>query len=406
MKNLLFLASLCFFTLGAAAPAKGAEWATNSKVELFQDKDALAPMLKIIDGARLFVFAQVLSLTCDASTEPLIQALGDKAKNGLDVRVAVNKAYAIMSGGCLDRMREAGIRILKAKIHGSYLVTDQDQLLIGSQSWARMFFESTGRNGLDRDLMVFIEGPTATDAFGDFLGLWLDFEGGEGKISTADLVNLDKKKRDQELASKKRVVQAGEAGRGRCRFVSQRLKAGERDLQELWLEQAKAAKKEILFSGVNVDGHFELAQVLKERAAAGLAVEYLGNGWDGGNGELTMLLNEWVRDLRAAGWAWAAGLVEEIRDWDRRRLLRKHEEQYDALAAAGVKVWMHSQFVHHKAALFDGAGVLISSANPSPESFEGPTEAGVFCLDPTLAKTMADMFQADRSRSVLYSRKN
>ncbi|MBI3542578.1 MAG: phosphatidylserine/phosphatidylglycerophosphate/cardiolipin synthase family protein, partial [Deltaproteobacteria bacterium] len=150
----------------------GTELTANDEVRLYQNGETLKPLLDVVEHARKFVYLNFLSLDCDRSTEELFRAVEAKSAAGVDVRIVVNKNYALLGASCLERLKRAKVDVVKAKTHSSYAVSDQGEVVIGSVSLARMFFRSTGFNFLDRDLMLWARGPVATDVLRDFLAVW------------------------------------------------------------------------------------------------------------------------------------------------------------------------------------------------------------------------------------------
>ncbi len=360
----------------------GTELTRNSELHLRQNGDALPATLQLIGNSRKFVLLQVLSLVCDSSTEPLIQALESKAKSGVDVRIFTNKMYARLDSGCLTRLEKSGVAIATGAAHASYYVNEQSELLIGSESIARMFFESNGSNSLDRDMMLQAKGPVATDALRDFLSVWEE-NAPKDAPDISDLSEFYRTRRIEELH------QGTRGGTGNCRFASQKPDGRERAMETLLRDWIRTAKDQIFFSGVKMDPTSPWVLEARARAESGVNVDYLGNGWSGGNGELTMLLSEWVARWEKAplGGFGLAHILTRLRDWDRDRLLKTN--QISVKAVAGPPTFQfsaYSGFAHYKAWSVDQSGVWLGSANPDLDSISHGYEAGVLCFDPALVR--------------------
>lgn len=392
--------------------ATDGELTVNDELRIYQNGAALEPLLALVRSASRYVFAEVLSFTCDTATEPLVKALESQARAGRDVRVLVNKTYSYLSRACLSRLEKAGVRIGKGPVHSSFFVSDRGKLLIGSQSIARMFFEADGYNFLDRDMMLLARGPVVTDAVREFLSNWGELTG-DGQTDSvpylAELNTLIARERSQRVRGTAELAAAA-APVNACRFLAQRPNGERRALENGIYEMIKRAKSNVFFSGVKVSPWLESASrsrrllaELKLKSREGVVVDYLGNGRDGGNGELTMVLNEWIGGTDKT---WVRDALTWVRDWDSERTLRKHMASYASLLGdSNITVWTHFNFVHYKAWSFDNSAVLIGSANLHDESWDSFYEAGVLCWDSKLSGELRRQRALDLANSLPLTKK-
>lgn len=345
----------------------GALATSQNKVQLYQNGQAQEPLKNLISNANKFLFIELLSIDCDAATEPFIQLLESKAKQGAAVHLIVNKMYSLFSRSCLQRLEKAGVQIQKQKTHASYWINDQNELLIGSQSLARMFLLADGRNFLDRDLMAYAQGPVATEAALDFIEAWNE---------PLPLIK-------SRLLESRQLQVPTKNQEGLCFFLSEDPNKGLKSLSNTLQYWTSLAQKEIFFSGVKLEaGELPLTQQIRESLLKakerGLSVSYLGNGPQGGNGELTMVLNEWI-----AKYPFFSGLLTWLRDLDSRQRVKKHFAEYEKYS--GLPIFMYDQFLHYKVWNFDNESLLIGSANLADESFNKFYEAALFCRDKNLS---------------------
>ncbi len=380
------------------------EMTLNSNVRLFQNGDALAAMKSLVENSKKYLFVSMLSVICDDSTEDLLQSMEQKAKTGVDVRLTVNRQYSILSWSCLNRLKKSGIDVLKNSTHSSYLINDQDEVMIGSESFSRMFFKSNGHNGLDRDLMLGIQGPVATDVLKNFLSIWDRDRSSENRDILPGIREYNDKI-THEIRSGARGQRnyqkwlASDSPRGLCRFADQKPDRSSTGISKLLEALIQNSKKRIFFSGVTIQNN-PLLVPLHEAARRGVVVDFFGNGWIGGNGELTMFLDELIQEQKEKGNLRVAQLLDwlKIRDMDQ-QASKRLQSYKELLVSPRITVWQYSGFVHYKAWSFDHLGVWVGSANPTPASFENFDESGVLCIDSKLSENFAQQVSADLANS-------
>ncbi|MBI3554678.1 MAG: phosphatidylserine/phosphatidylglycerophosphate/cardiolipin synthase family protein [Deltaproteobacteria bacterium] len=386
------------------------ELTSNEEVQLYQNGLAAPVMKALVQRSKKFLFINMLAVACDAATEELLAAVEAKARAGVDVRLVVHSNYALLSIPCLKRLKWAKVSIVKAMTHSSYLVNDQGEVLIGSESIARMFFNSTGYNFLDRDLMLRIKGPIATDVIQNFLQVWDDNRAG-GDPEVTQYIQAYKMNLALEASRGLRGAQnygkwLSGAPRALCRFAAQRPGGRFTALSDILLSLVRKSKERITASAVTL-GRIPLTLALREAAAAGTQVDFLGNGWDGGNGELTMALDEAIQDRLSGGNLGFAKILNWLRASDMRTQARNRFYSYqDYAGEPHMRIWNYFNFVHYKAWSFDHYGVWVGSANPTEQAFANFNESGVLCIDSRLAESFASQLSLDLANSVPLPAKN
>lgn len=349
----------------------GARPSFNNKVSLYQNGMVQEPLKKIISQSNKFLLIHLLSIECDQATEPVIQQIEQKIKEGTNIYLIINKMYSLLSLGCVSRLEKSGVQVHRAKTHASYWVNDQSQLLIGSQSLARMFLLADGRNHLDRDVMAYAEGDVAADAILDFVEMW-------GK-PTPEV--------KQAALQKRAPAKKNNSEKKTCYFLSENNNLGLRSWSNALLYWIPRAQKSIFFSGVKMETKKnslsdEIKSLLVSSAKKGIPVTYLGNGPGGGNGELTMVLDEFIQAQH-----FFSPLFKWIRNWDNQNRLKKHYAEYSKWSPESkVKINMYDQFVHYKVWNFDDESLIVGSANLENDAFEKLHEAALFCRDEKLVQ--------------------
>ena len=364
------------------AETKNADWESyslrsgsrpsfNNKVSLYQNGSAQEPLKKLISQAQKFLFIHLLSIECDQATEPFIQQIEKKAQDGTEVFLIINKMYSLLSLSCVSRLEQSGVQVHRAKTHASYWVNDQAQLLIGSQSLARMFLLADGRNNLDRDVMAYAEGDITADAILDFIEVW-GKPVPQIKDSALQVHAVAKKNSPDDKP---------------CYFLSENNELGLKSWSNALLYWIPRSQKNIFFSGVKIETERnnlsdEIKNLLVASAEKGIPVTYLGNGPDGGNGELTMVLDEYIQSQH-----FLSPLFKWLRNWDNKNRLKKHFSEYSKWSPQSkVKINMYDQFVHYKVWNFDDEALIVGSANLDNDAFEKLHEAALFCRDEKLVQ--------------------
>lgn len=384
-----------------------AELVRAEELRLYQNGESFEPLKKLLKTSQKYFLMNVLAFSCDEVTEPFVQLLEEKAQAGVDVRLITNKGFALLSLPCLRRLEKSGVKVLKVRTHSSYFLNEHKELLIGSQSVAKMFFLADGFNDLDRDMMLYTKGPLATDALRDFISIWTeeisDDKAPDLRPSLAENRNEEFREGLRGEVLQKNLPRQTER---LCRFTSERPSLGIKDVQTLWSKLTASSTQEIIFSGVKVDiGEESLGTLLKERSRQGVTVRYLGNGYLSGNGELTMVLTEWIEKLNKSGFSFVAKALQEAREWDRKRLATQTQNEYETLAQnSQVKIYSYFNFIHHKVWSFDSVGSYIGSANVDIDKFNKVYEAGVFCLDRDLNQDLRQQLARDEKNSVPFEK--
>ena len=261
----------------------------NEKLTLLQNGESLKPIEDLINRAQKFVFVNMLYVSCDPETMPIIEKLEGRSREGIDVRLLLNRQFSLFSGACIRQMENAGIRVLKSETHSSYLVNDQDEAIIGSENLAKMSFASNGTNFMDRDLTIEIQGPIATDLMGNFIGRWAD--AGKAPETSLEKYLLDyRRKRADEISHGSRGEASYSAwfsktssheiekevaktiAPGLCRFASQDSTKGESMIADLLTSLIRNAKTEIRVSSVRIENS-DIAKELLKKAANKFTVD-------------------------------------------------------------------------------------------------------------------------------------
>ncbi|MBI3544719.1 MAG: hypothetical protein HY075_15725, partial [Deltaproteobacteria bacterium] len=186
------------------------------------------------------------------------------------------------------------------------------------------------------------------------------------------------------------------APRALCRFAAQKPGRRQTGISDLLTSLSAHARSRIVFSGVKL-GNPPVVAALKDSK---VPVEFIGNGWDGGNGELTMVLDELAEKSEARGWLRVGNAFQKIRLADQRSQARQRYASYADFLSGSRVVWASFNFVHYKAWQFDHEGLWLGSANPTEDAFSGFYESGIYCLDAKLAEAADATIALDMANSI------
>ena len=421
---------------------------SGNRLTILENGQTLGPVLKLIEESSLYLFIQMLAIDCKGSSaKKITDKLIAKAKSGVDVRMLIDKLYSNLSSSCIHDLKKGGViivtvggdKMLKPAQHSSVYLNDKSHMIIGAQSLFWGFYESTGTNFLDRDTSASVIGPATTDALGEFLYIWEHHRAPEQRGMTVDDRDqpIDYEKVYKKLL--KRELSQGVRGASNynmwlnsnrpkelCRFVAQRPQGAKRDLQIALKEHALVAKKSIsgssvkyLYSEEEKLGAREIIEILQNRAKHNVRVDLFGNGFDGGNGELTIeferLLSESQKrkyqltkqnlgGLRLMKENFIIGLLQHFAKKAKQKHARINFEQYKRiLSVPNLTVWTNFNFTHHKTWEFDKNVFAITSLLISDESYDNYYDSGIICMDAKAQKSFEKGRALDIINSVPYT---
>lgn len=140
-------------------------------------------ILHYVQQAKVYINLCVFALSNDL----LVDALVQKHKSGVQVRVISDDEQAERSGADMERIREAGIQgkldQSKANMHHKFCVVDGTVLIMGSFNWTRQAVEKNQENLIITDDTVLIQAYN-----GEFEKLWAAFA---VTLGSAPRSNLD-----------------------------------------------------------------------------------------------------------------------------------------------------------------------------------------------------------------------
>jgi phosphatidylserine/phosphatidylglycerophosphate/cardiolipin synthase-like enzyme len=413
----------------------------GNRTELLENGHSFERKLIEIERAKKFVFVAVMSFFCDESSRQLEDLLIEKARQGLDVKMIVEKVWTKLAmKKCLKRMINGGIDITladdllkkgeaQALFHDKFMLIDENIVIAGGANIMASDNISTGYNHMNRDNDVLIEGPLATDALETFLRLFQSFKGKRHERLVKKESRVKPLEYYQDLADRLKTEQRSKGQRGRelydeklmdknsrtagvCRFVHQSPQSDKYKISKLMIELVDRSTSSMKMTNGNafyfdLPEHKEkererdtwnkrLFRTIHRATDRGVKLDIIGNGIDGGYGEASnMFKRMYLKNrYRINPLPRATSLL--LADFMDRVAAKKNQPYLEFLAKAkNVRAWTHFQYMHAKKFQFDRLVSVVSSYNLDEWSGDKSHETAVVCLDESLAKDLERSFLLD-----------
>jgi cardiolipin synthase len=339
----------------------------GNRVEVYDTgRPALEAMLAAIEAARRRVHLETYILRADAIGQRFIDALEQRARRGVEVRVLYDGLGSFgLDERALDPLRAAGGDVVvfnpvlrfwpqfapRRRDHRKILVVDGAVAFTGGLNIGDEYVDglaSRNPGGEWRDAHVRVEGPCVRDLEAVFLESWF----------RADGPALDW----QALLDGERP----RVGDVRCAVLADGPAHRRRRMRELLVSAMREAERDVrLVSPYFAPGR-RVLEVIEEASTRGVRVSLLLAG------DLTD-----HPSLRRATHAVLPSLLE--------RGVRVHE--YDA------------DMMHAKLACFDDGWAIVGTSNLDRQSFEHSYEVNLVIDDDGAAKRLSDRIDADIARA-------
>lgn len=406
--------------------------ATNSELTFGNDVTLLAngegwqEKMRFAREAEHFLFAAVMAITCDETGTALVDELIRRKREGVDVRLILEGFYGTtLTRGCVGKLRDAGIPVLlvsdqlrpgafTAFMHHKFWIVDGREAIVGGQNIHDYENRSSGFNYRHRDQDLLVRsGPMVTDLLRAFAHLWDTYgERRHGRMSDYALWAGQRAAAERDAGVRGAAVYGAWLSNprtrlhGACRVVVQ--EPGEPQIARLITAYIERSRHLIVMTSpvyrYRNDAHRpidELVRALRARAEAGVPVELVGNGVEGGRGEADMWLRDRMEAARAAGKPAMASVYEWLYRFDSRAGARSNRRALlDLQRTPGIRGWTYFNYMHAKQALFDRVAVSVGSFNIDAPSGMKNHEATVLCLDASLADEMEAQLALDLANAV------
>jgi phosphatidylserine/phosphatidylglycerophosphate/cardiolipin synthase-like enzyme len=443
----------------------GNELTFGNHVELLENGNSYSKKVELVKNAKDHVLMAVMSFFCDKSSKILEDALIAKAKEGVDVKLMVEKVWTMIAmKKCLYRMSRGGVDIVLANdllrrkdksglFHNKFMVIDFDTAIVGGMNIVESNNISTGFNHGNRDNDLLIRGPLATDVLRSYIDLWRKFQ--DSRVPLRRVSRKFKYTRKKKMPKEHRnafhrpidyyemeylnrkVAERMEGKRGQelyedillnpesrmdgvCRFVLQGPSHDKHRLSKTFIALSTVAEESMNFTTGSIMFDHPLVHNRDERARftwnkvffdsifknsdKGVKLKIIGNGIDGGYGELSNMIR---RRIRKRGGKKIKRL--QVGKLLARRLSRKADykaakKNYPYLeyieSLPNAEAYSNFQYMHAKLLYFDRIVSVVGSYNLEEWSADKSHEAAVVCQDKELSKQMDLSFVRDYVNSM------
>lgn len=417
----------------------------GNKVHLLANGESYQRKIKEIKAAKKSVLMAVMSFFCDKSSRELEDVLINKVKEGVDVKLMVEKVWTrIAMKKCMRRMVKGGVDVVYANdllkkghesalFHNKFMIVDNSKVIMGGSNIVESDNISTGFNHMNRDNDVYVEGPIATEAMLNFTMLWKKYMGEKNEMNQDRNPNVKDISIYENIAleQKAQELEAGQRGvdiygkilndpkarnQGVCRFVSQNPDTDKNKLTKVFSEYINNAQERMNLTTGSI--YFDLPEHEdKERAretfnkllfknifaatARGVKLDIIGNGIDGGYGEMSNMINRLKMKSRFSFKPIQKTLYSILTGWLDNGAAKKNQPYLEHIQKLpNARAWANFQYMHSKMMQIDRVASMVSSYNLEEWSGDKSHETGIICLDESLSREMDESFLKDFANSV------
>ncbi len=417
----------------------------GNKIHLLANGNSYQNKLAEIRKAKKSVLMAVMSFFCDSSSRELEDLLIQKVKEGVDVKLMVEKVWTELAmKKCMRRMKDGGVDVALANdllkkgeasalFHNKYMIIDNSTVIMGGSNIVESDNVSTGYNHMNRDNDVLVTGPIATEAMLAYIPLWKKYRGEknefnqDGTLSSRDISNYETlalAQKAEELKAKQRgsdnyasILNDPKArNQGVCRFVSQSPDTDKHKLTKAFMEYINNAQERMNMTTGSI--MFELPddsdkeksketynkELFKSIFAAtdrGVKLDLIGNGIDGGYGEISNSLNRLKTKIRFSFEPIHRLFYSIMANLMNKSAAKKNQPYLEYIQnKPNARAWTNFEYMHAKLMQIDRVASMISSYNLESWSGDKSHETGIICLDESLSHEMDRSFLRDFANSL------
>lgn len=426
--------------------ASSSELTFGNKLHLLENGDSYDRKLVEVKKARKFILMAVMSFFCDKSSRQLEDLLIEKAKEGVDVKLIVEKVWTrIAMNSCLNRMIKGGIDVslandllkrgdAQALFHDKFMVIDENMVIAGGANIMASDNISTGYNHMNRDNDVVIEGPMTADAILGFVDIYKQFENKRNRrLRKKDGERVKEIAYYEELANQMIAKQKQDGIRGPaayaqklsdvstrmdgvCRFMNQSPSTDKYKISKVYIEMINHSESKLNMTNGNTF-YFDLPEHKeKERnrdtwnkrlyramfaaTERGVKLDIIGNGIDGGYGEASNMFKRGYLKNRYKVNPINKTVALLLADWMDHMAAKKNQPYLEFLASVkNTRAWAHFQYMHSKKFQVDRIVSAITSYNLDEWSADKAHESAVICMDKKLNQQLERSFLLDLANS-------
>ena len=395
----------------------GTEMTAGNKLRLLNNGEvSFKEKVRMVKQAKKFFHSVVMVQYCDESGTEIVDAMIEKAKAGVDVRLMTEQVWTkLVLKKCLAKLRNGGVKVTLGKgffnpktmftvHHTKFWIRDGEEAIIGGQNMHDFENQSNGFNNHTRDKDVHVTGPAVTDLVSEYIRIW----------------NHEQKREDptmsqyKELVARKVALERAQGLRGKdlyeewlnkddvsqipgvCRVMVQGTKTTDTPaiIAKAYMEILNNAKYSMMINTPTFNYkpkskvEYDNSHIIKAIVAAskrGVNIDMISNGADGGWGEAGFQIRQLAKKLRANGNPVLARMMDKLDKATSAFYGRGQTRSVvKALKGSNVDMWYYFNHSHTKQMTFDHIMTSTGSFNLDSHSYKNH-ESTMICLDKKLA---------------------
>jgi phosphatidylserine/phosphatidylglycerophosphate/cardiolipin synthase-like enzyme len=404
------------------------ELTSGNSFDPFLDQEVLPRIVTLVKNSKTTLWASALLFSCDASTKPLVDALIERAKAGVDVRVMVDRTLQLMQkNNCKKEFAGNGIKlilvpgmILKGSAqHVKLWMRDLEEGIFLGANLIDIQVQATGFNFLFHDSGMNIKGPSVTDMAQRFLEIWNLYTKSSLQIGASQSESISLKLAAERSAGLRGADQymrwfqlpKNERPKGMCRVVTQERHLGRERVSQTVGEYLKTAQSRIWLTSVRRDFHRTLDH--PEIGYNKILIDTFTKAKDEGV-QVEMMFNAAVNPysvysvpntgLPARKFGLKDRLMQMHLNHSTDKALRDGADFFEKtnLKAPLFRAWSYFSYSHMKNIMIDEDVVITGSYNPLDERSTDDAEIALFCQDKELSTKYSQSFARDLVNSIPY----
>lgn len=390
----------------------GTEAYAGHEVSLFKTPHSYQELLKRMALTKSHVFMSTYLFHCDSGSEPLLEMIERKTREGVRVFVIYDRFYSKSDPSCARKLRERGAQVALHSngrfmniFHEKMYVFDGEYALVDGQNLIAIQTKSTGVNNLLNDVGMGLKGPVVTKIAERFITHWSQIL---RKDFPADLIafyqNQAEAIRTQSSPEVLKAALKKPLGQGVCRLVTKDPGAKNSQILDMYLHTMRHTSNYLFFNYMdaqpgNAKASAPGGRILKllsdlSREKPELRIDMLTNNW---KTPTNVLLPAGQSAYRNRFTRFSVGLIERLMP----PRLGKIRSRLEALnPAENFHWWSYAQFMHSKTLMSDNLWTIIGTHNLNKTSENSSFELAVACLDSGLAREMQHSIVTDLLNSI------
>jgi phosphatidylserine/phosphatidylglycerophosphate/cardiolipin synthase-like enzyme len=408
----------------------GTELTAGNKMRLLNNGEfSYREKVRMVKEAKKFFHSVVMVQYCDESNSEIVDAMIEKARSGVDVRLMVEAVWTkAVLNKCLKKLRAGGVKVtlgggffnpktMFTVHHTKFWIRDGEEAIIGGQNMHDFENNSNGFNNHTRDKDVHVTGPAVTDMLREYIRIWNHERGTDPTMDQYKSVvaKLETQERARGLRGKELydqwLNQEVSSIPGVCRVLIQGTKTTSTPMiiTNAYIEMIKNTKYSMIINTptlrynenkANRQYNSKIVKGMLDAAKNGVKLDMISNGPDGGWGEAGYQLRALAKKLRRKGKPGIAKIFEGMDSLMANVIGRiQRNDLAELIKVPNVDSWMYFNHLHSKQMMFDHIVTSTGSFNLDVHSYKNH-ESTMICIDKDLADQSLKGFVSDIVNSV------